>query len=153
MVLLNGQPIYLPNRSMFSFLFGSLRGHGRDSPVTPGQFLPWVTNFRVNFGCNICLRVSFKSEKFQSWCCRWSTFKFWEKPNTAYSLTNWISFSRCEWVSGLPVVRQWPRTGWFVPSTDRLHSSMQGPDDRRHLPGLLRLRVCSGGDEVHQNWR
>lgn len=66
MVLLNGQPIYQPNRSMFSFPSGSLTARGGESPVTLGQFLPWVTNFRVNFGGNICLGVPSKSERFHS---------------------------------------------------------------------------------------
>lgn len=40
-----------------AFPSGSLKAFGRDSPVTLGRFLPRVTNFRVNFGGNICLGV------------------------------------------------------------------------------------------------
>lgn len=64
MLLLNGQPIYLPNRSMFSFPLGSLKALGGDLLVTLRHFLPRVTNFRVNLGGNICPGVPFESERF-----------------------------------------------------------------------------------------
>lgn len=64
MLLLNGQPIYLPNRSMFSFPLGSLKALGGDLLVTLRHFLPWVTNFRVNLGGNICPGVPFELERF-----------------------------------------------------------------------------------------
>lgn len=144
MLLLNGQPIYLPNRSMFSFPSGSLKALGGDLLVTLRHFLPRVTNFRVNLGGNICPGVPFESERFHPKGRRRTTLK-------CRGLTNWIPCLRCEWVSGFPRVRLWPHTDWSVPSANRLHPSVQGPDDRRHLPRLLRLHIRTGGDEVHQN--
>lgn len=57
----------------------------------------------------------------------------------------------------------WPCEGWrlqlFPPCFDgslgvcSLHPSVQGPDDRSCLSGVFRLYICSGWNEMHQNWR
>lgn len=57
----------------------------------------------------------------------------------------------------------WPCEGWrlqLFPScfdgslgVCSLHPSVQGPDDRSRLSGVFRLYICSGWNEMHQNWR